>query len=98
MISVDICRDPVAWDRYVESRPEAYNYHRWRWKGAIEETFNHAGYYLAATDAAGQIRGALPLFSIKSHLFGRSLVSVPFFTYGGMLANDSEAAEALLNK
>jgi len=98
MISVDICRDPVAWDRYVESRPDAYNYHRWRWKGAIEETFNHAGYYLAATDAAGQIRGALPLFSIKSHLFGRSLVSVPFFTYGGMLADDSEAANALLNK
>ena len=56
MISVDICRDPVAWDRYVESRPDSYNYHRWRWKGAIEETFNHAGYYLAATDAAGQIR------------------------------------------
>src|ERR1035441_6343538 len=37
--------------------------------------------YLAAVEN-GAIQGVLPLFRIKSRLFGTSLVSVPFFSYG----------------
>ena len=97
MIEVDYCLNPNAWDRYVENKTDAYHYHRWVWKQAIEEAFGHSGHYLAATDGA-RISGVLPLVAIKSHLFGDSLVSVPFFSYGGVLADNDETQEALLKK
>jgi serine/alanine adding enzyme len=97
MLNVEICQDPVGWDRYVEANPDAYNYHRWRWQQVIAETFGHQPQYLAAY-SDGAIKGVLPLFSIRSRIFGNSLISVPFFTYGGMLADTQEAREGLMEK
>jgi len=39
--------------------------------------------------------GVFPLFAIKSPLFGSSMVSLPFATYGGILADDEEVKNAL---
>lgn len=96
-MNVEICTEPARWDAYVEASPEASNYHRWVWKEVIEKTYGHQSYYLAALDN-GALAGLLPLFMIKSRVFGRFLVSVPFFSYGGVLANRGEAREALLLK
>lgn len=46
----------------------------------------------------GSIVGVLPLFSIKSILFGKSLVSVPFAAYGGVLADNQRITKQLLEK
>jgi FemAB-related protein (PEP-CTERM system-associated) len=94
-MNVEICSDRAAWDAYVASMPEASNYHRWGWKDAIEETFGHDTYYLAAVDGR-EISGVLPLVHMKSRLFGNFLVSMPFFSYGGVLASSAEASESLL--
>ncbi len=90
------CVDAAAWDAFVASMPEACNYHRWAWKAAIEETFGHRPYYLSAMEG-DVIRGILPLVEIRSRIFGHSLVSVPFFSYGGVLAATAEAQQALLS-
>ena len=45
-----------------------------------------------------KVVGLLPLFSIKSLLFGKSLVSLPFAAYGGALADTPEIASQLINK
>ena len=92
---VDICNDQTLWDNYVMSAPGACNYHRWTWREAIQKTYGHTPYYLAAVEN-GAIHGVLPLFRIKSRLFGTSLVSVPFFSYGGFLADSPAASNALL--
>jgi FemAB-related protein (PEP-CTERM system-associated) len=42
-----------------------------------------------------KIVGLFPLFSIKSILFGRSMISLPFATYGGILADSDEVEDAL---
>jgi serine/alanine adding enzyme len=42
------------------------------------------------------LNGALPLVYLKSRLFGKSLVSMPYFNYGGLLADDETAASHLL--
>lgn len=97
MISAAQCRDGAAWDQYVAAHPRACNYHRWGWQNVIQETFGHEPHYLSATED-GQLRGVLPLLLIRSRLFGSSLVSVPFFSYGGLLADSSEAADALTAK
>jgi serine/alanine adding enzyme len=96
-MQVDIWRDPGSWDRYVYDTPTACNYHRWGWGAVIESTYRHLPVYLAATEN-GRIQGVLPLILIKSWIFGSSLVSVPFFSYGGLLANTHDVRDALLRK
>src|SRR5260370_21530700 len=96
-MNVEICNDAKRWDAFVASHSEASNYQRWGWRVAIESTFAHESYYLAATDN-GEVKGVLPLVHMKSHLFGNFFVSMPFFSYGGVLASAPEAREALLAK
>jgi serine/alanine adding enzyme len=40
--------------------------------------------------------GILPLVHLKHFLFGNSLISLPFFDLGGIVANDEETEKALL--
>jgi FemAB-related protein (PEP-CTERM system-associated) len=96
-IDVVVCGDADrgAWDRYVSSRPEATAYHDWRWREVIAATFGHECLYLAARDD-GRIAGVLPLVAISSRIFGRSMTSMPFLNYGGVLADAPAAGRALL--
>jgi FemAB-related protein (PEP-CTERM system-associated) len=94
-LQVERCHEPHAWDIYVHLAPTACNYHLWRWKQVIENTYRHPTYYLVAR-RADAIEGILPLVAIKSRLFGRFLVSLPFFNYGGVVADNGEARDALL--
>ena len=50
-----------------------------------------------ARDADGNVRGVLPTVHIKSLLFGRTLTSLPFLNYGGVLADDDLVARALVD-
>ena len=92
---VELIGSAPAWDAYCDGRPEASIYHRWVWRAVIERVFQHRPYYLAALEG-GSIQGILPLFSVSSRLFGVSLISMPFFTYGGALASSAAAGRALL--
>ena len=83
--------DDRAWDRFVDAHPEAKQYHRWVWKRVVERAFGHRTLYLSAR-RNGAIVGVLPLVVMKSALFGRFLVSMPFFNYGGVLAADGDTA------
>lgn len=49
-------------------------------------------------DPKNPIVGILPLFSIQSFLFSKSVVSIPFATYGGILADNGEIGIQLLEK
>jgi FemAB-related protein (PEP-CTERM system-associated) len=86
--------DAEAWDRFVRSHPEGTLFHLPQWKTAIERSFPHRTHYLLA-ERDGELAGVLPMARIKSLLFGDSLVSVPFAVYGGILARDHEAFDAL---
>jgi FemAB-related protein (PEP-CTERM system-associated) len=98
--------DRKAWDLYVKSHPDGTFFHQIGWKELVEGSFHHQSEYLVAEapplpangapgPSAKQIVGIFPLFSIKSLLFGRSMVSVPFGTYGGILADNDEVEQAL---
>ncbi len=84
-----------GWDDYVERHPTATNYHQLGWKSVIERGFGHKTHYLLARDGETLV-GLLPLVIMKSRLFGKFAVSMPFFNYGGMLADDEAIEEALL--
>jgi serine/alanine adding enzyme len=86
---------PPEWDEFVGRHPQATAYHR---AAAVEigrRAFGLETFYLSATDGTGRLTGVLPLVEQSSLLFGRFLSSVPFFTYGGILASDPQAAAAL---
>jgi FemAB-related protein (PEP-CTERM system-associated) len=87
-------RDASAWDAFVQSRPDATGYHEWAWRSVIERAFGHQCHYLVA-EAGGAIAGVLPIVEIRSLLFGRSMTSLPFLNYGGVLAASDEAARTL---
>jgi FemAB-related protein (PEP-CTERM system-associated) len=88
--------DPVHWDRFVASRPEASIYHRSAWAQVFRKAFGHETRYLAATEG-DEIVGILPLVQFKSRLFSRCLVSLPFLNYGGVVADTAAAERALVN-
>ncbi len=77
---------------------EASCYHLIDWKSVIEKTFQHKTYYLLSEDLQGRINGILPLVQLKSLLFGNYGVSLPFFNYGGVCADDSTIRDKLLNE
>jgi len=92
------CTDRRRWDDYVSNHVGATNYHRYGWRDVVEQSFKHPCYYLAAHSKDGGIVGVLPLVYMKSRLFGRFLVSQPFFNYGGMLCNGFEIGDFLLGE
>ena len=53
----------------------------------IQRTLGHECIYLEARDEAGALVGALPLVHVRSLLFGRYFVSMPFVSYGGPLGS-----------
>ncbi len=86
--------DRIAWDEYVTAHPASTPYHLWLWKGVVEDVFRHRTAYLAARDGES-IVGVLPLVVMRSALFGRFVVSMPFVTGGGILARDPETERSL---
>lgn len=90
------CSDSMLWDGYITNHPAASNYHRYGWRGVVETSFQHSCYYLAAHAKDGSTVGVLPLVFMKSSLFGRFLVSLPFFNYGGLLCDNQEIGDDLL--
>lgn len=88
--------DKTAWDGYVQNHPDSTIFHLTAWKEVIEESFGHKSFYLVAD--TGTIAGILPLFEIKSFLFGHYLVSNPFAELGGVIADTLEIQDALIKK
>lgn len=82
---------------YVEAHPCGTGYHLPRWGRVIREAFGHRSKYLCA-QRAGAVVGVLPLVFFDSRLFGRSVVSMPFLNYGGVLADDAVTERALLDR
>ena len=86
--------DFERWDAYVDNHPDATFFHRAAWKTVLERAFGHSTFYLFA-ERDGAIEGLLPLARIKSLLFGDTLISTPFCAYGGIVADNENAASTL---
>ena len=95
----------VDWDTYVQSHSESGLYHLSGWQNVIEKTYAHQTYYLVARQSnkstnpsspENQITGILSLIQLKNFIFGNSLISIPFFDSGGILADNEEVEKDLL--
>ena len=62
---------------------------------------NNANNSINTTDpscSTNEVVGVLPLVHLQHFMFGNSLISIPFFDLGGILADNKEAEEALLSE
>ncbi len=89
--------DYARWDAYVDRQSDATFFHRIGWLRVIQNAFGHQPHYLVNEDH-GEIQGILPLFEVKSLLFGHALVSVPFCVYGGPVFSSEAAMLSLTNE
>ena len=85
-----------VWDAYVEGSSSTTICHHFLWQPIIERAYGHKPVYLMAL-VGGQVRGVLPLFVVKSRLFGKVMSSLPFLDYGGICADDPLIAQMLLD-
>ncbi len=84
------------WDEYASRRGSSGHAFCWAWRSVFKEAFGHTPVYLMALGPSDEVVGVLPLFAVNSRLWGRLLVSVPYLSGGGVSADSSEVADALV--
>jgi len=88
--------DRSKWQTYVENNPDSTIYHKWVWREIVEDVFKKKTYYLIAENES-KISGVLPLVYFNSVLFGKFLVSYPYVNYGGILAENEDVQNDLID-
>jgi FemAB-related protein (PEP-CTERM system-associated) len=83
---------PEPWDRFVRASGDGTIMHLHAWRDILREAYSHPVWLLAAEES-GTLRGVLPLALVRSPVFGRSLVSMPFMDYGGVCAGPAAESE-----
>lgn len=90
-------KDEKAWDAYVLKSDQSTFYHQIGWRNVVEKTYKHKPIYLIAKEE-GELKGVLPLFLMRSMIFGKKLVSVPFAPYGGVCTDSETIQNALVEE
>lgn len=88
--------DEKKWDKFVSEEKNSFFCHVLVWRDIIKKIYRHKDLYLVAKER-GEIRGILPSFIIKHPLFGKKIISLPFCGYGGVVSEDGDAQNFLLN-
>ena len=86
------------WNKFVTAHKKTTIFHTIEWKKVLEDTFGYNPEYLVVKSSKGNLVGISPAFSVKT-LFGRVIVSQPFFEYGGPIIERGfeEAYNKILN-
>ncbi len=96
-VAVTVCNADPPWSEYLGRNPQATLFHDPRWGAVMEKAYGNRPYYLTARRGDAVV-GVLPLVLQKSLLFGSHLCSLPYFDIAGILADDGEAARALVEE
>lgn len=85
------------WQEFVASRGcVPLSYHP-AWPLVLASALRHTPYCLEAVEG-DQIRGLLPLVFLRTRLFGRFLVGLPYLNYGGVMADDPAVTRVLIDR
>src|SRR5439155_10298790 len=85
------------WETYVQGFGDTPLSRHPGWLLVLQKGLKHTPYCFEATNG-DQVCGLLPLAYIRSLLFGRFLVGLPYLNYGGVLADDDSCARQLLDQ
>jgi serine/alanine adding enzyme len=93
--SVAVSTEAPDWSDYLSNRPDVTIYNDVRWGQVMAAAYGNRAYYLTASRERRTV-GVLQLVTQKSLLFGSHLCSLPYFDVAGILADDKDAANAIL--
>jgi FemAB-related protein (PEP-CTERM system-associated) len=79
------------WDAYVLGHAEASGYHATGWKRVMERVYGHRTHYLYAEDD-GEVVGVLPMVQVKLPFVRNVMTSLPFTSYGGIVADSPQVS------
>lgn len=79
------------------SHPQGSLSHLFEWKSVVERAYGKRCFFLSAS-RGGRLSGILPLVLMRPPLTAGRLVSMPFLDQGGILADSTETAAALLEE
>ena len=97
-ISVSLMNDEhEQWNNYVTNNPAATIYHRAEWQDLFQCVYGLESAYFVAHNAHGQVAGVLPLMRLRSRLFGDFLISMPYFSRGGAVADHPVIEQELIH-
>lgn len=94
---VELTSAPEAWHDYLVARGHEAFYQRAEWSRILSRGLQHEAVCLQALDGP-QLVGVMPLMFVRSRLFGRFLVSLPYLNSAGIVADSPEAEAALVDK
>lgn len=83
------------WNEFLQGCEKATIYHTPEWKAVLESAFGYDSKYIYLVDDHEKVAGVLPLFYVKSKLFGFHVSSLPFSHYCGYVGKESHRNEAL---
>lgn len=85
------------WDAFVKKHPLGLIYHLSGWKRVVEKTFKHIkGYVFALWDSnSKEIVAGIPIYSVKSWVTHKRLVSSPFATISDPLLSSPDDMDML---
>ena len=83
------------WQSYIMRHPFSGFAHRIEWKKVVEATYGHRSCYIMAYQN-NRIVGVLPLFMIKSIIFGKFMITSPYLTHGGLICDHGNVGQKLL--
>ena len=78
------------------ARPSALSQHP-GWLGVLRDGLDHDTYAVEAS-VGGEVCGYLPLSFVRSALFGRFLVSLPYLNSNGVVAQSPDVQSLLINR
>ena len=85
------------WDMWILARNDSTPFHRNAWGEGVEAATGHAFKCYGLKDASGAIVAGVPVHFIRSLLFGKAAASAGFAVDGGVLADNAEAAQLLID-
>ena len=89
--------EDARWDAYVSRHSQGTFFHRTGWSRVVQEIFRHQPHHFVVEQGRRWL-GVLPMFLVNGPFLGKNLVSVPYSVYGGILANNEVARQALTEK
>jgi FemAB-related protein (PEP-CTERM system-associated) len=87
---------PPRWTSYIQPRETSPSRHP-GWMSVLAQGLKHQAYCIEAL-RGDRLVGFLPLCYVRSLLFGRFLVSLPYLNTGGVQADDDEIARAIIDR
>jgi FemAB-related protein (PEP-CTERM system-associated) len=97
LTSRDLQRRLPRWEAWLLERgPLPLSRHP-LWLRVLEDGLRHVPFAVEASEG-DRVRGLLPLTFVRSFLFGRYLVSLPYLNSGGPVADDPGVARGLVDE